>query len=59
MKRNISVGQSIPKATLTVVESKNGNLEKSSVSTDSLFGSGTYVLVGYPGSNLFINVNNL
>jgi len=52
LSRNIAVGQSIPKANLTVLQPKNGSYEKSSVSTDALFGSGSSILVGYPGFHL-------
>ena len=49
LKRNISVGQSIPKAELTVFEYKNGAFDKQTVSTDKLFGKGKHILVGFPG----------
>lgn len=49
LKRNISVGQSVPKAELTVFEYKNGAFDKQTVSSDKLFGKGKYILVGFPG----------
>ncbi len=47
--RNISVGQKIPDAPLTILEFKNGAFEKSTTNAQTLFASGTNVLVGFPG----------
>ena len=52
--RNIAVGQKIPDAPLTILEFKNGAFEKSTTNAQTLFGSGTNVLVGFPGSLSFI-----
>ena len=51
--RNIAVGQKIPDAPLTVLEYKNGAYEKSTTNAQTLFATGTNVLVGFPGSLFF------
>jgi len=48
--RNIAVGQKIPDASLTVLEFKNGAFEKTTANAQALFGTGTNILVGFPGA---------
>ena len=55
-QRNISVGQPIPDAQLTVLEYKGGAYEKKQASSSSLFGKGKVVLVGYPGETTILYI---
>ena len=52
IKRNITVGQNLPSQTLTVIDYKNGKYEKTTATTDDLFGKGKSILVGYPGNKI-------
>ena len=46
----ISVGDTVPKATLNIIEYKNGEYEKITGNSEDIFKKGTFVLVGYPGA---------
>ncbi len=48
--RFIAVGDKFPKADLTLLEFKNGQYEKTTANSESLFSKGTHVIVGFPGA---------
>ena len=53
-KRFITVGESVPKSKVTVVEYNKGEFKRESKSSDELFKNGRYVLVGFPGKHTYM-----
>ena len=57
LRRNISVGDKLPNASVAVLEYQNGKYEKRTANINELFGKGSAVLVGFPGKRSHTNIS--